>query len=192
MRRRRRRSGKIPPHIIRKLRSALSFSHRFRYRSTSIALTAAGTTQIQLMNATDNPDYDVGGDFSTACQCETGSRITSIDINIKMKSFDNAKTIEVMVWKDPDGLISSMTPADLFVNDQTSGNMLLRKYALAYRMFLPVSGTANTEFHIRIKRKAMRRIGVMADTDNLRMAVTLEGSSAGQTMAAYGTITTRK
>lgn len=192
MRRRRRRSGRIPGPVIRKLRAALSFSHRFRYRSTSVALTGAATTFIPLMTASDNPDYDVGGDFSTACQCESGSRITNINLSLKLKQFDNNKVIEVMIWKDPDAMISALNPSDLFVNDQTTSNLILRKNVLSYRMFVPVSSSQQTEFQMHIKRKALRRIGVMADNDVLRMAVAIEGASAGQTMAGYGTITTRK
>ena len=175
------------------VQAAMGQKKTHRYRVLEKNLTAASTITIPLLTADDDPDFDAGGDFTTACECEQGARIQGIDLNLHIKPGGAGKAIEWMLWKNPDELISTtVNPSALFTNDLDATTVILRKYVMAYGMIVSSSTMEAKPLHIRISRAAMRRAGTMSDNDVLRLNVANAHASTAGVLHAYGRIWTRK
>lgn len=177
------------------VKAATGVTHVTRYIGTSIALTASGITTLPLLQADDEPDYDVGGTFtSTPAECEAGSRITGIDLNLTIVPAAVGDIVQWILWKNPDQVLTASTldPETLFGNDLTTTNALLRKYTLAYGMFVSMTSKETTRIHVRISRAALKRAGVMGDLDRLTLNFKNSNASTPAGLHGYGRIWHRK
>lgn len=189
--------ARLSRRSVNMIRQALGVSHVHRFRDLNEALTAFSAggvlSNFGILSADDEPDYDVGGNFATPLECETGSRIIDIDLTIIFTTSSANDIIEWMLIKDPDQVIgTSSSPVDLYTNDVTTTSLLTRKYALAYGIFKSTSQKETLVTRARISRRALRRAGVMNDLDRLRLQILGTGSSVTATVSMVGRITTRK
>lgn len=176
----------------RLVQQAMGVKHTHRYRTASVTLGTAGLNQIALLTANDAPDFDTGGDFATSAQCEQGSRIIGIDLNLVIKSNSAGTLFEVVLWKDPDAFLNTSGIASLLMqNDVTANALLMRKYTLAYGMWRANTGSDTKHFHMQISRAALRRAGVMKDNDVIRLNIETSADITN-TLAGYGRIWTQK
>lgn len=177
--------------FVSMVKAATGVTHTHRYRNINKAITAAAVTSCPVLIADDDPDYDVGGDFTTAAECHANSRITGIDLNMTIAPQASGDVVEWMLIKDPDAIIGTgADPATLFDQDVSANAILFRKYCMAYGMFKSTTSREAKSVHVRITRAAMRRAGVMKDNDVLRLQFKNSGSNAGS-LAAIGRIWTR-
>lgn len=178
------------------VQQATGVKHTHRYRLLDGVITQGATTHIPLLTTDDTPDYDEEFDGSAAApECETGSRILGIDLNLDLVPQTATEQVEFMIWKNPDNAIttSTVSPTILFLNDITATTILVRKYTMAYGRFLSTVSKENFRSKIRISRAAMRRAGVMKQNDVLYLALThtATGGSNG-VYSLHGRIWTRK
>lgn len=175
------------------IKSAIGVTHVHRIRWLNVAFTANALTTHGLLTADDEPDYDVNGTDTTICECETGSRIMKIDLQMLFTLGAAADIVEWMILKDPDQMIgTSATPAQLFTMDRDTTTILLRKYVLAYGVFKSTSSKETTHTRVRIRRQAMMRAGTMLDLDRLRIHIRHTGGASSNTSTVIGRIYTRK
>ena len=175
------------------VQAAMGVKHTHRYRIIEKNMTANAVTSNPLLVAADDPDFDAGGDFTTAAECEQNSRIQGIDLNLHIKPGGAGKAIEWMLFKDPDAIIGTgADPATLFDQDVSANAIIFRKYVLAYGMIVSSSTMEAKAIHVRISRAAMKRAGVMKDNDVLRFQVKNHHASTAGVLHAYGRIWTRK
>lgn len=171
-----------------KAATGVKHTHRIYMAKT---LSTAGNNAIPLIAADDDPDYDLDGNGNQYMECETNARITGIDLFLTLRFLAAGRTAEVIIYKDPDQILGTQAPSELFDNDATGNNMLLRKYTVAYGFFIGQTNLEARQLRIRISRAALRRAGVMKDGDQLKMVVQ---TSAGtdNLLYAQGRIWTRK
>lgn len=171
------------------VRAASTSKHVYRYHNIdSAAVLAAGTTTIPLLTSSDDPDYEVGGDFATSCQCEEGAFITGIDLNLNFQHTIASTAFEIMIAKDINGNLSAVTPANLFSNNPGSAIRELRKMCVAYRAFHIPTDNLERNLRLRVRKSALRRIGQMHEDDVLRLYVTNGHASTSGSLQGYGKI----
>jgi len=177
------------------VQAATGTKHTHRYRLLDKIITNNAVTEFPILTADDDPDYDEDFDGSSAApECEVGARVLGIDLSVDLVPGNAGGQHELLIWKSPDGLLSgiSIAGSSLFTNDQTSERILFRKYCLAYTRFLSTASRESSRTHVRISRAAMKRAGVMHDTDSLRMAIAATDTAADGTFSMHGRIWTRK
>lgn len=178
--------------FVSMVKAAQGVTHTHRYRTTQVTATQGAVTAFPLLVADDDPDYDVGGDFSTAAECHANSRIEGIDLNLMIAPNATSEIVEWMIFKDPDAIVGTgADPATLFDQDVSANALIFRKYVMAYGMFRSTVSREATRIHVRITRAALKRAGVMKDNDVLRLHVKNTGGSATTKISAYGRIWTR-
>lgn len=172
--------------VIRKVTT----SHVHRFYSLGSSATANTTTTFPLLIADDDPDFQTGGDLTTACECEQGSRITDVDLQFIVSGFTGVLTW-VLYRAQENSYPTTATLAALLNNDKTADKLLLRKNALkAGLVFLTAEKDQGKQI-IRIRRSALKRAGKLADLDRLLIAFVNHDPSENATIYAWGTITTR-
>lgn len=177
------------------VQAATEIKHVHRYRALDVTVTQGASLEFPILSCDDDPDYDEDFDASAAApECEVGSRV--LGINFVMDLVPGSAGGEQMEWilfKSPDGLLNNaITIPDLFTNDQTALNMLLRKYCLVYGRFLSTASKESSRTTVKITRAAMRRAGVMHDNDTLRMRLTHTAAASNGSFSLHGRIWTRK
>lgn len=185
----------ISPRAKRMLKNevirVVSKTHRHRYFVRDFTLGANGTTNFLLLAADDDPDYEVGGDGSTLCECPPKSKIIDVDLNMMI---DGVSTdfgwilLRVIENALP---AANVNFATLFSNNRTADSLFLRQNVMAAG-FLKTSAQKDIgRIHTRIRRKALSRAGNLNDLDRLVLAVTNFHGSTNGAMDLWGTITTR-
>lgn len=172
--------------------AATGIKHTYRYRAIAITATQGTTTPVQLLTTDDDPDYDVAWNSTTPHETEVGSRILGIDLNMFTTPSAAGEIIEWCLYKDPDGMLGTVSPTVLFQADRDATAVLLRKYAMAYGMFKASASKDSQKAHVRISGAAMRRAGTMLDGDALRLVFLHSGAAANGEISMYGRIWTRK
>lgn len=164
--------------------------HRFYLLESNTTIVQGATTTMNLMVCDDDPDYDVGGDLTTGCECPVGSKIVSINLTLQMTQ-SAGESCEFLLFKNPDNGVAA-TPTLLFTNDVTPNNLVIRKNTLKYaRVFWTTSGDRKT-LKLFVKRKALMRIGRMRDNDRLQLISVASAAAGNVNASCYGTITTRR
>lgn len=177
------------------VQAATGVKHTHRYRLLDLVITNNASTEFGLLTADDDPDYDEDFNGSTtAPECEVGSRILGIDLNLDLVPGNAGGQHEWILFKSPDGLLSTgvVGPVSLFTNDLSANIALMRKYILAYGRFLSTASRESSRTRVRISRAAMRRAGVMHDNDSLRMVIAATDTAADGSLSLHGRIWTRK
>lgn len=152
-------------------------------------LTANALTVVPLLTSNDDPDYEVGGDFTTSCQCEEGALVKNIDLNLNIQHTTAGTQFELMLLKDINQNLGALNPSSLFANSASSAERELRKMTLAYKaIFIP---TDKLEKNIRlfVRRKALQRIGQIHEDDDLSLAIFNHHASTNGSLQGYGRIT---
>lgn len=164
--------------------------HVFRYNAweTSVTLSAGpGNTNIPLLTSNDDPDYEVGGDFATSCQCEEGAIIKDINLRLNISGGAN-DTYEWMLIKSPNALLDASLPATVFSNDPVANTQLLRKNCLAYGAGVIPADNQERNVRVFVRNSALRRIGQMHEDDNLRIRFRNHDAATAMTLRGYGRI----
>lgn len=177
------------------VQAATGVKHTHRLRDLDQVITNNATSEFALLTADDDPDYDEDLALGTSApECEVGSRILGIDLSMDFVPGNAGGQHEWLLFKSPDGLLDSLpvTFATLFTNDRTANNMLARKYALAGGRFLSTASRESSRTKVRISRAAMRRAGVMHDSDSIRLTITATDTAADGSFSIHGRIWTRK
>lgn len=173
------------------VRAATTSKHVYRYHNIDAGVSlAAGRTSIPLLVSSDDPDYEVGGDFATACQCEEGAFITGINLNINIQHAVAGTAFELLLTKDSNGILegASIVPSNLFSNNPTANVQLLRKMALAYKAFHIPTDSLERNIFLRVKRTALKRIGQIHEDDTLRLILFNGHASTAGSLQGYGKI----
>lgn len=165
-------------------------SHVFRYHNVDNAavITANTTTTFPLLTSSDDPDYEVGGDFSTSCQCEEGAVVRGIDLNLNIAHGTAGTPFELMIAKDINANLTATTPASLFSNNPGSAIRELRKYAVCYKAFFMPTDKLEKNLRLRIRKSALRRIGQMHEDDVLRLWITNGHATINGSLQGWGKI----
>jgi len=172
------------------VRSAVGSAHVNRVFFDAVAIPTTGTTEFRILTSDDDPNYDQAANGTTPAECQPFSRIQ----NIKLRGIitaPNGNTLDFTLVKNPDAALSgaNMAFAELFGADITSTRALLRKYTLMAGRMRISSASDQKAINIRIRRKALRRAGLMHDGDDLSIVITNSAGGAG-TISLWGTITT--
>lgn len=148
----------------------VSDKHVARVRITALALTDNADVYQSLLVAKDDPNYDLATDGTNVAECEVGSRLIGIDLNIKLYTIAQNDIEEVILYKDPDNLLSTgMTPSELFAADVTAQRIVVRKHAMWYNVFIGGGAGQNHQFFMRVSKGAMARNRKFADGDVLKL-----------------------
>lgn len=177
------------------VQAATGVKHTHRYRLIDKTITNNTTTEMALLSADDDPDYDENFDGAGAApECEVGSRILGVDLSMDFVPGNAGGQHEWLLFKSPDALLTAIpvTGAILFDNDVSANTMLLRKHTLAYGRFLSTASRESSRTKVRISRAAMRRAGVMHDADSIRLCIVATDTAADGTFSMHGRIWTRK
>jgi len=137
--------------------------------------------------SSDDPDYEVGGDFATACQCEEGAVVKSIKLTGTLIG-GAADTFRWILFKSPNALLDSMVPNDLFSNNPSANQMLLRKNTIGFGAGVIPSDAVLRNIRFFVRRKALQRLGQLHEDDNLRLRITNDDASTDFQFRGYGTI----
>lgn len=189
MRFRSRRRGSFGRRVARIARRATRSIHVFRYRTEGITLTAAAVTQLPVLASSDDPDYEVGGDFATACQCEEGAVILNIRANWLIRHANAGTHFTWMLFKNPNAVISTVNPPDLWNNAPTAQMQLLRKNCIAAGQFTVLATNLGGRVPVFIKRKALARIGQLHEDDTFLLAIDNSHATVDGTFSGTMTIT---
>lgn len=153
------------------------YTHRFRIVSDTI--TGSALEYKPLLLADDDPDYDITPTATTPRECESGSKITGIDLLLGIAPASAGTLVEWMLWKNPDQLLNSgsIEPSSIFNNDVDANSIVLRKYCLAYGYFRNTASKESKTQHIRISRAALGRSSRMRENDQLGLSILCAGSN---------------
>lgn len=166
------------------VRSMVGDHYTHRYRILNDVITQNTTEEKPLLLADDDPDYDIEPTATTPRECETGSKITGIDLTLNVAPTTVATTVEWLLWKNPDQVLNTITPGMIFENELTPTLALLRKYTLAYGYFRNTSSRESRAQHVRIGRAALGRASRMRENDLLLLSVR-ETSNVGTVSLSY-------
>lgn len=177
------------------VRGAVRVNHVSRVRFFGSGnIPANATTYFPLLHCDDDPDYDLATDGTNIAEVKPLSRIMSIQLHARMEPSGTgvAARLEWMLLKDPDQSLSAvpMAPSSLFSADFTTNVAALRKYTLAYGWFVASTNRDSFDRMIRIRRKALRRAGIMHDLDRLSLAITNSAAAATAHLQLTGRIVT--
>lgn len=177
------------------VRSAMASPHVSRVRIFNFGLTQNTTIYTpKLLACDDDPDYDLTTDGTNVSECQPFSRITKIDLKCRIQpgGTNSSNRIEWILLKDPDGALEAgaITPASLFLSDVSLPSNSLRKYTLAYGWTVATTNKDGEQFHIRIRRKALLRAGLMHDGDKLLFVFTNNHATLAGTLDCTGRIVT--
>lgn len=186
--RRRRINWKQARFVVNRLTAS---KHVFRYHNIDNALSLpAGLTNTTLLASGDDPDYELGGNFTTACQCEEGAVITGIDLNLNFQHTVAGTAFEVILYKDTNGILSAagISPSNLFSNSATANVQLLRKNCIAYKAFHIPTDKLERNLRVRVKKSALARIGQLKEDDALVMTTFNGHASTAGSLQGHGKI----
>lgn len=181
-------------HIDRRIMMKTSKLRTIRclINGKAIAGSASGVQAVPLLTCDDDPDYDQAIDGTTAAEVQPHTAIVNIKLAVTFSGFDNAAMTRWILFKDPDNILgTTQSPDDLFIQDITANDIVLRKNTLKAGYFVPSTGFDKPTAPLHIRRKALSRIGDMEDGDKLRFNMIAGGTTAGK-MFAMGTITVRE
>lgn len=178
-------------HIDNRIMRANSKLRSVRVRINGLSLTNASNTAVTLLNCDDDPDYDLGIDGTNVAEVPPHTAIVDIKLKMQMANLTSNNMIEWMIYKDPDAIIGAKLPSSLFTQDLSSDVLILRKYCVMYNYAVPTGGYDRPGGTLRIRNKALRRIGDMEDGDVFRMQINNPGASIGK-LYLTGIITVRE
>lgn len=143
--------------------------HVTRVYANTVA-TAAGNNLYQLLSISNTPNLDQQATLSLPGQVEESAIISSIQLRV-MVSGNAGDIIEALLYKDNAGLLGTQPPSAIFTQNRSLAIEDLRKYTLGYAVGVVNSTSTFANMRIRIRKKALRRIGPMVETDKLDLAV---------------------
>lgn len=161
-----------------------------RIRIVKVNAPAATDTYVTLLTAKDDPNYDLVTDGTNVAECEIGSFIRKVQLHITYQASAAGDMVEMMLFKDPDAAFTTnMTPTQLYTSDVSSISLDVRKNTVWYHLF--VASTGRDTFVGGPSLKAMGRIKVMRENDNLRLLFSVPANDSG-TYYITGRIITAK
>lgn len=141
-----------------------------------------------MLASSDDPDYEVGGDFATACQCEEGAYITNISLRGHIAG-SAGDTFDWILLKSPNALLDSIVPNQIHTNNpNTSGLLLVRKMTLAYGAGRIPDNSTVTALRIWVRRQALKRIGQIHEDDKLILIIDNHDATNNMSFRGYGRI----
>lgn len=194
MRRRKSKTNfKAMRRVANQVLAAAETKHVHRFRVVNATITQGIINGYPLLQGSTAPDIDTGGNFTTACLCEQGSKIERIDLTFLLDAGNSTvEDFEFMIYKDPDAILgAALDPANLFTNDASATTLLTRKHCLAYRMLKSESGKTVKGIRMRISRAALKRSRILLKDDVLRLSIGMTAAGANGSFSAYGKIVTR-
>lgn len=163
------------------------YTHRYQILSDTVG---AGTVEYKpLLLADDDPDYDIAPNATTPRECESGSKITGIDMMLNLAPVSAGTPVQWAIWKNPDQLLgTSLNPNTIFENDINADTIVFRKYCLAYGFFRNTTSRESKMQHVRISKAALGRSSRMRENDLLGLSVYCTGANV--TLDYFGRIWT--
>lgn len=163
--------------------------HVYRFQTNGITITAASARNLlPLISSADDPDYEVGGDFATACQCEEGATVQSIRLFIHFRHATAGTVFRWAIRKNPNASLTTEIPDDLWSNNPSSANNILRKNTVAAGQVVITANNLASGFPVLVKRKALARIGQIHEDDTLGLIITNDHATQTGTFAGWGKI----
>lgn len=161
--------------VEKKVRKVMGTVTTHRVYVKDLTITASTNKYINLLNADDDPDYDLVSNGTNTAECHTNSKITKIQLSMQyFNSTGSGLTVEWMLTRRPDvgGIATTdMTPANLWVSDWNVATNALKANTVTYGHSIISSTFETVKSSVRIKRKALGRIRTMHDGDLLTFAL---------------------
>lgn len=170
-----------------------TFKHRiyaFGTTGTGNALAGSTSVYVSLLASDPDPDYDIVTNGTTISECEVDADIIDIDLFFIFKGSQGVMH-EMMLFKDADGEIATITPSSnvVGVQDVSELNAFARKNTMAY---IPYYLTSNADARPRgvpISRAALGRVRSMHAGDIIKFLIVNNSGTAG-TWWLFGSIVT--
>lgn len=170
-----------------------TFKHRvYAFGTTGAGTSLAGTTSVyvSLLASDPDPDYDLVSNGTTISECEVDADITAMDLFFVLKA-NQSIMHELMLFKDADGEIATITPSAnvVGVQDVTELNAFARKNTMAYIPYYLTSNADARPRGISVSRAALGRTRSMHAGDIIKLLITNNGASTA-TWWLFGSIWT--
>lgn len=182
----------VKQEVIREV-EVLTKHRVYAYGSAGAGTSLAASTAvyISLLSASDDPNYDNVTDGSTIANCQIGSKVTSIQLFLVWKA-DAARMHEIMLFKDFDAEISTITPAanGPGVSDRSELNDAAKRSMMGYSPYYLTSNADARPRGIPVSGPALMRNRVMHEGDIIKLALFNNGLAAS-TWWLFGNINSR-
>lgn len=172
----RRRATRFVRGVIRN--SGPTYTSRV-FNTAQSNIGAAATNTYSLLTAKDDPDDTVISNMDTAsptiAEVEAGSRIKAIQFS-SIWSGSGGTQFQWALMKNPDADIAADLDA-VFKSDDTTAAREIRAHCLAAGIGVVASSSQIASIKAFVKRKRLRKLGLMRDGDRLQLWVRNSGSA---------------
>lgn len=149
---------------------------------------------IPLLTSVDGgTNAETESDGTNIAECNPYSRVVKIKGSLKVIGLSSGDVIRYMLYKDEDneGMVTSLQTQFHNSNDDAS-NRELRARILSKGILVPGSGGYVTINLGAIRRKTLRRLGLMKENDRIELAIAGNDASSPGTVNGFGSIYVRE